>query len=69
MNKKLQMIWALRLFQQLHQDDNPIWYRTSGNMTCRLCGLLYRQHPLDESHPGFNYAFDRRLCDGTIVHL
>lgn len=53
-----------RLFQQLHQDDDPIWHRANGNVKCELCDLEYRQHPMEEE-----YNVDRRLCDGRIVHL
>lgn len=54
----------LRLFQQLHQDDDIVWHRSSGACICELCGLEYRQHPQEEY-----FNVDRRLCDGRIVHL
>jgi len=61
MNKE----YALRLFRQLHQSEDIYdWRRASGEMTCKYCGLLYRQHPIEEV-----YNIDHRLCDGSIVHL
>lgn len=54
----------LRLFQQLHQDDDPEWYRSNGNCVCTLCGLTYRQHPQEEE-----FNVDHRLCNGDVVHL
>jgi hypothetical protein len=54
----------LRLFQQLHQDDDPVWHRSNGHMKCGLCGLPYRDHPVEEE-----YNVDHRLCDGRVVHL
>lgn len=53
-----------RLFQQLHQDDDPVWHRASGACICDKCGLPYRDHPVEEE-----FNIDRRLCDGRIVHL
>lgn len=55
---------ALSIFPQLHQSIDEEWRRSSGAMTCKYCGLLYRQHPVEEI-----YNIDHRLCDGTIVHL
>ena len=52
-----------RLFQQLHQDDDPVWYRASGRCICWLCSLPYSTHPPDDS------GIDRRLCNGDVVHL
>lgn len=60
---------TLRLFQQLHQNDEPEWHRASGACRCDKCGLQYREHQYDEEHPGANESFDTRLCDGTVVHL
>lgn len=54
----------LRLFQQLHQDDDSDWRRASGGMYCEHCGLQYRQHPIDHIT-----NVDRRLCNGITVHL
>lgn len=54
----------LRLFQQLHQDDDPEYYRASGSCKCPICGLEYRDHPEDPI-----YDIDHRLCNGDIVHL
>lgn len=54
----------LRLFQQMHQDDDPVWHRSNGSCICTLCGLEYRQHPQEEY-----INIDHRLCDGRIVHL
>jgi hypothetical protein len=55
---------ASRLFPQLHQSIDEDWHRASGQMTCRYCGLLYRQHAKEEI-----YNTDHRLCSGTVVHL
>lgn len=55
---------GFRLFQQLHQDDEPDWYRANGSMCCALCGVQYRFHPIDP-----NCEVDHRLCNGTLVHL
>jgi hypothetical protein len=67
-------LWAtreltLRLFQQLHQNDDPEWYRSSGANLCKHCGLPYRDHRDDAENPGYDDSYDKRLCDGTIVHL
>lgn len=61
---------VLRLFQQLHQnDDETAFRRASGSMRC-FCGLQYREHYLDIEHPGYDgEPCDNRLCDGDIVHL
>ncbi len=53
----------LRLFQQLHQDDEPEWYRAAGACRCSFCGLEYREH-LDSVD-----GFDKRLCNAEVVHL
>lgn len=63
MNTKLLRDVTLRLFQQLHQDDG-YFYRASGSMYCKHCGLQYRYHPVEELH-----NTDHRLCNGDIVHL
>jgi len=55
---------VLRLFQQMHQDDEDDWHRASGDMHCEHCGLLYRQHPVEEF-----FNIDHRLCNGVTVHL
>lgn len=60
----------LRLFEQLHQDDETEMRRASGRMRCGLCCLLYREHPLDLAgldDCGASWAV--RLCDGDLVHL
>mgnify|MGYP001573054053 CR=1 FL=1 len=54
----------LRLFQQLHQDDDPVWHRANGGVICQICGLQCRYHPVEEG-----YNIDHRLCDGRVVHL
>ena len=59
----LQRDSALRLFQQLHQDDEPEWHRAGGGVTCILCGLKYREHYSNDEWD------DKRLCDGRVVHL
>jgi hypothetical protein len=70
MSRILHREWRLRVFQQLHQDDVTESYRASGRMYCNLCGLQYREHYGDVTHPGYNgEASDNRLCDGRIVHL
>ena len=57
----------LRLFQQMHQDDD-VWYRASGSMYCEICGLQYGYHPIDQTTYS-DINFDRRLCNGKTVHL
>jgi hypothetical protein len=65
MNKKrLQIEYNQRLFQQLHQSHDEDWHRASGQMLCRYCACLYRQHPIEEM-----YNIDHRLCNGVVVHL
>jgi hypothetical protein len=49
----------------MHQNDDYIWYRASGDCRCEHCGLLYREHYNDVEHG----EFDKRLCNGDIVHL
>lgn len=58
-----------RLFQQLHQDDDPNWRRANGSMYCYLCLLKYRQHPYFDEQTCFGHPIDHRLCNGDIVHL
>ena len=42
----------MRLFEQLHQNDDPdmdeMRRRPNGEMICRLCGVEYNFHPLFE---------------------
>lgn len=59
----------MRLFQQLHQNDEPEWRRASGSMKCSLCRCEYRYHPLVDEQLGFGEPIDHRLCDGDVVHL
>lgn len=59
----------LRLFGQLHQNDDPEWRRASGSMLCPFCSLAYRYHLNDEEHPLWGDGFDKRLCNGDVVHL
>ena len=59
----------MRLFQQLHQDDDPEWYRANGSVKCGLCGVLYRCHPYSLEHPLWGEVVDHRLCNGDVVHL
>lgn len=60
---------ALRLFQSLHQNDDPDFRRASGAMYCSICGLQYREHPDDDENQ-YVYDFkDKRLCNGDVVHL
>lgn len=65
---KLEVEWKLRLFQQLHQDDDPNWYRAAGGCICPLCKLEYRKHPLVVEFDN-NLITDNRLCNGDVVHL
>lgn len=58
-----------RLFEMMHQDDDPIWYRASGSMWCPLCGMQYRDHPYFDEHTMHGHPVDHRLCNGTVVHL
>ncbi len=58
-----------RLFQQLHQDDDPVRYRASSSMTCYKCGMLYRHHPYFDEQTYNGYPVDHRLCTGEVVHL
>lgn len=55
---------VLRLFDQLHQDNENDWRRSSGNMFCEHCKLQYRHHPVEQF-----YNTDHRLCNGYTVHL
>ena len=58
-----------RLFEMLHQDDDPNWRRASGEMYCYLCLLKYRQHPYFDEHTFYGQLIDHRLCNGDVVHL
>ena len=69
LDRRLQIEERLRLFSQLHQNDDPVWYRSAGGMYCSYCGLTYRQHFDNLEHPGFDGSCDKRLCNGDIVHL
>lgn len=60
---------TLRLFQSLHQNDNPEYRRASGAMYCTNCGLTYRDHPDDIENNYHNDVYDKRLCSGDVVHL
>ncbi len=60
---RLQRDAKLRLFQQMHQDYEPEWRRASGGCVCEICGLKYRDH-FDDTD-----GFDKRLCNGDVVHL
>jgi hypothetical protein len=60
---------VLRLFEPLHQNDDPVYRRASGLNYCCHCGLLYREHPNDEERNYHNDVFDKRLCSGDVVHL
>lgn len=60
---------TLRLFESMHQNDSPIYRRSSGSSYCDICGLTYREHPDDFESSYFNDAVDKRLCSGDIVHL
>ena len=65
MSKRLEREARLRLFQQMHQDDDQDnWRRASGQMYCVYCKLQYWMHPVEEI-----YNVDHRLCNGDIVHL
>ena len=66
MMTRLERESVLRLFPQMHQDDEEDcnWYRASGDMYCLHCGLQYRHHPVEEF-----FNIDHRLCNGEIVHL
>jgi len=64
MMTRLERESVLRLFPQMHQDNEDDWHRANGNMYCPHCGLQYRHHPVEEF-----YNIDHRLCDGTTVHL
>lgn len=60
---------ALRLFEPLHQNDDPVYRRASGLAYCDHCGLQYREHPDDQESFYYNDAPDKRLCNGDVVHL
>jgi len=65
----------MRLFQQLHQNDDPDLgerrRRPNGKMRCPLCCCQYREHPpfLEEYGWGYGGDYDPRLCTGEVVHL
>jgi hypothetical protein len=58
-----------RLFEMLHQDDDPVWRRASGAVICQLCLQPYRKHPMFEERTYFGHPVDHRLCNGDVVHL
>ncbi len=60
---------TLRLFQQLHQNDDFIHRRASGSTLCVCCKLPYRDHPDDIEHLYAHDSYDKRLCSGDVVHL
>lgn len=62
---------TLRLFRQMHQNDfyYDYWRRASGHSRCKICGLKFHEHPYDEENPLILEYYDRRLCNGDIVHL
>lgn len=62
---------VLRLFQQMHQNDfyYDYWRRSSGKSLCVLCGLEHREHLYAEEYPLFPEGYDKRLCNGDIVHI
>lgn len=69
LNLLLERDARLRLFQQIHQNDNYEWYRAAGGCICRNCGLTYREHYDDLEHPLNSGEYDKRLCNGDVVHL
>ena len=54
---------------QMHQDDDPVWYRAAGGCRCQICGLTYREHPLYDEQTMHGKPVDHRLCNGDVVHL
>jgi hypothetical protein len=58
-----------RLFQMLHQDDDPERYRAEGDCLCLVCGLPYRVHPCFDEYIYNGVPIDHRLCNGDVVHL
>lgn len=59
-----------RLFEMMHQDDDPNWRRASGQMYCWFCLQKYYRHPyFDEQLGGVSHPIDHRLCNGDVVHL
>lgn len=58
-----------RLFEMLHQDDDPNWRRASGSMYCYLCLQKYRKHPYFDEQLSTGHPIDHRLCNGDVVHL
>lgn len=69
LTKKLSREARMRLFQQLHQDDEPEWRRASGAVICPLCGCEYRHHPYFDEQTMHGHPVDHRLCNGDVVHL
>jgi len=67
----LQREQTQRLFQQMHQNDfyYEYWRRASGGVICKICGLEYRDHLNAEEYPLYPEGFDKRICNGDIVHL
>ena len=59
----------MRLFQQMHQDDDPEWYRAEGGCLCPVCRCEYRHHPYFDEQISYGYPVDHRLCNGEVVHL
>lgn len=51
-------------------EDCPEIFRVSGEMTCELCGKLYRKHPHDMDHLSWDgHPFLRIGCDGLRYKL
>lgn len=72
--EKLERESRMRLFQQLHQNDDPdcgeMRRRPNGEILCGLCGLEYNHHPLfEEERSSDSFQTDVRLCTGEVVHL
>lgn len=57
---KLHREACMRLFQQLHQDDEPEWRRASGGGLCSLCGQEYRHHPYFDERTMHGHPIDHR---------
>lgn len=74
---RLEREQRLRLFEQLHQAPEKgvmvghlTSRRANGFVRCEHCLLVYRDHYLDEESWDYNgEPFDRRLCNGDVVHL
>lgn len=67
--KRFEREARMRLFLQMHQDDDPDWRRASGGVLCSLCSCEYRRHPYFDEQTSLGHPIDHRLCDGTVVHL